>query len=101
MDAAGDLKAGQAWHRVVEDDEVGPQVERLADRLDPVGGFTDDQKIGLGLQHRSDTLTDGAMVVDNENSGGHGPSVGYRAVAAIGPQTDKSTTRLSGLETYV
>jgi len=66
-----DLEAGHARHRVVEEDQVGPKLERLAPGLDAIGGLTDDLEVGIRVDERAETLADSEVVVGDKDSLGH------------------------------
>src|SRR4029077_13879218 len=67
VEAAGDLEARHLGHRVVEDDQVGAQLERLRHRLQAVSGLPDDLEAGLRLEHRADALAYSEMVVRDQD----------------------------------
>ena len=62
-----DLQAGHTRHRVVEEDQVGPKLKRLAPGLDAIGGLTDDLEVGIRVDERAETLADSEVVVGDKD----------------------------------
>ena len=71
LQRARDLDAGHLRHRVVEDDQVRVELERLRERLHAVGSLADDLEVGLGLEHRADALPYGEVVVGDQDARCH------------------------------
>jgi hypothetical protein len=91
VEAARGLEARHLGHRVIENDQVRPQLERLRHGLQAVGGLTHDLEPGLHLEHRADALSYGEMVVRDEDPCRHfgrllpfsRPSRGRRRLAGL------------------
>src|SRR5215216_580785 len=68
-DLARRLQAGLARHRDVEDHEVDIFGERPVHRLLTVRRLCDDLQIGLGVEHRPESLEHDRVVVGDEDAG--------------------------------
>jgi hypothetical protein len=66
-----DLEAGHSGHRVVEDQQVRPELESLPRRLIPVGGLAHHLEVGVRLHERAEAAADREMVIGDENAPGH------------------------------
>src|SRR5439155_23486975 len=63
-----DVKTAEPGHRVVEDDQIGAQDAREAQRGRTVARLADDRDLALGREERADALADGEMIVGDENA---------------------------------
>ena len=67
-----DLKPGHPGHRVVEQDQVGPKLDRLLRCLVAVSRLADDLELGIRIDERTETLAYGEVVVGDQNPLWHG-----------------------------
>jgi len=64
----GDLEARHAGHRVVEKDQVGAKLERLARGLAAVRRFAHDGEVRVRIDERAEALAYSEVVVRDEDS---------------------------------
>ena len=85
LERARDLDAGHLRHRVVENDQVRTEVERLRQCLRAIGSLADDFQVGFGLQHRADALAYGEVIVGDQDARCHSAQCSSRDRPATGP----------------
>ena len=66
-----DFDTGHLRHRVVQDDQVRAELERLRERLRAIGSLADDVHVRFGLEHRADALAYGEVVVGDQDARCH------------------------------
>jgi hypothetical protein len=66
-----DLEAGHAGHRVVEDDQIRPELECLSGGFVAVRGLAHDLEVGVRVDERAEALAYSEVVVRDENSFRH------------------------------
>ena len=66
---AGDLQAGQAWHRDVENRQVDVLAQADRERLEPVGCLGRDLQVGLAVEHEPQPAPDDGVVVGEQDAG--------------------------------
>ena len=95
-EAPRDLETRQLGHRVVEDDQIRAELDRLRHRLQAIRGLADDLEVRLGLEHRADALAYGEMIVRDQDPRCHSAQCSLsRTVPGDGAESG-SSARLYG-----
>ena len=90
----GDLEPGHTRHRVVEEDQIWPELERHAHRVVSVDRLPDDVELGIGIDEGAQSLSDRRVVIRDQHPRGHGLRLGSGAFADIPPWNDVGMRRL-------